>query len=1188
MRHRLIIAVIILFISFVPGALASSPAQPIEAMSTFIVNTAASAGDANPGDGVCATSGGQCSLKAAIDEANAHAGADTILVDFTSVRDINNVGQTIELHDTSGGTTIFVDRKVNWTVYRIKFQSDGNRLQGFTSIIAQDGVYIHSNNNVLGIDDNDGDPSNAVQEINAFTTGPIIIYGDNNLVAGNTIGTGVHIRAGADYNVIGVDGDGDLDNYEYNVIRDAHDCGIVVEGLHTVVAGNYIGVDASSIPRPNTRGVCVYGADYVRIGTDGDERSDLMEGNVISGNEEDGIWLDGTAQHNLIAGNHIGTNRAGDTAVPNGGYGIVLSEWSSNNLIGSDGGTIETDEGNVISGNDQGGIYIENEHAGDNVIAGNYIGTDRNGTADLGNGGPGIYVADAEDNTIGDSGSLGNIIAFNDGDGIHIASGGGNNLRGNSIFSNSGLGIDLGADGVTPNDEGDGDSGANGQQNYPLLAFAIKNGSDTEIMGELKSAPNMPYTLDFYVSDSCDPAGYGEGQTWLGSLSLSTGAGGQAGFYHTLSGGTLGQYVTAIATKQDNTSEFSNCVLLAQEPPGGQTFQVNSTADRGDSDTSDGDCDTGFTVGSEAECTLRAAVEQANYDLGADLILLPAGTYNLKAAAGDLDITQDVQIVGAGAATTLIDGSGISDRIFEINPTGASGIQVSISGVTIQDGNLSSGNGAGIRNRGELSLTGVVVRRNSASNGGGIQNYNDGTLTLVDSTVYSNNASFDGGGINSTGLMTITNSTISGNVADSDGGGIYTNGGTMHLASATLTENVADDDNNGGDGGGIVRDSGSTTVTIQNSIIAQNIDRSYGSYEYGIPDCKGDFSSLGYNLLGDRAEDSSSNVACHGFDNNDLEGGHYLFGGAYIAYNAALEPLADNGGSTPTHIPQYRYVAVQTVIDQANPATPGSSATACPTTDQRGQARPTDGDHDGTDQCDRGAVEYIKPIVSIGDATLAEGSSGNFTVNIQPASSYTISVAYVTHDGSALHSSDYVTKTGTLTFPVGSTQQTITVNSQPDSLDEDDETFTVNLFNPKNVTLADAQGTGTITDDDAPPGLSINDVTVNEPTNGTVEAVFSVSLSPASGRQVSVSYTTADDTAIAGSDYWYATGGLVFAPGDTTRSVAITVQSNTVEEGTETFLVNLSSAVNANITDGQGVGTITEGEGRVYLPLVIK
>lgn len=210
---------------------------------------------------------------------------------------------------------------------------------------------------------------------------------------------------------------------------------------------------------------------------------------------------------------------------------------------------------------------------------------------------------------------------------------------------------------------------------------------------------------------------------------------------------------------------------------------------------------------------------------------------------------------------------------------------------------------------------------------------------------------------------------------------------------------------------------------------------------------------------------------------------------------------------------------------------------------------------------------------------MTEGNSGTvnatFTVTLSAASGKTVTVNYATADGTATAPGDYTAIANTpLTFNPGDTSKTVTVLVTGDAIDEVNETFTVNLANPSNATIGTGTGTGTITDDDG-PSISINDVTVTEGDSGQANAVFTVSLSAASPQTITVNYATANGTAAAGSDYAaIASTALTFNPGDTTKQISVVVNGDTADEADETFLVNLSSPVNATIADGQGQGTI--------------
>jgi len=224
------------------------------------------------------------------------------------------------------------------------------------------------------------------------------------------------------------------------------------------------------------------------------------------------------------------------------------------------------------------------------------------------------------------------------------------------------------------------------------------------------------------------------------------------------------------------------------------------------------------------------------------------------------------------------------------------------------------------------------------------------------------------------------------------------------------------------------------------------------------------------------------------------------------------------------------------------------------------------------------------PTLSINDVTVTETDAGGvtavFTVSLSAASATTVSVTYATANGTATAPADYTAAAATvLTFTPGTTTRTITIPIAGDLISEGSESFVVNLSSPAAATIADGQGTGTILDNDSSPSLSINDVTVTENNTGSVNAVFTVTLSPASGQTVTVNYATADGTATAPADYTAASGGtLTFNPGITSRTITVPVIGDTLDEPNETFVVNLSGAVNATIADAQGTGTITDND----------
>ena len=211
------------------------------------------------------------------------------------------------------------------------------------------------------------------------------------------------------------------------------------------------------------------------------------------------------------------------------------------------------------------------------------------------------------------------------------------------------------------------------------------------------------------------------------------------------------------------------------------------------------------------------------------------------------------------------------------------------------------------------------------------------------------------------------------------------------------------------------------------------------------------------------------------------------------------------------------------------------------------------------------------PSLRIGDATpVAEGDEAVFTVTLTPPNEQVVTVDYTTTDGTAVADEDYSATSGTLRFAPGDTSKTIRVPTLRDAVAEPVEIFTVVLSNPSGTNVVHDTGVGTITDEGL-PGLSIADApTVAE--GG--EAVFPVTLNPASSQVVTVAYATQDGTAVTDSDYTATSGTLRFEPGETIQNIQVATLRDAIAEPSESFTVELSDPVGTAITNSTGVGTI--------------
>jgi hypothetical protein len=254
-----------------------------------------------------------------------------------------------------------------------------------------------------------------------------------------------------------------------------------------------------------------------------------------------------------------------------------------------------------------------------------------------------------------------------------------------------------------------------------------------------------------------------------------------------------------------------------------------------------------------------------------------------------------------------------------------------------------------------------------------------------------------------------------------------------------------------------------------------------------------------------------------------------------------------------------------------------------------GNATITDAQGIGTITNDDQAQQL--PALTINDVAISEGNSGTktltFTVTASPTPTAPATVDFVTASGSASIGTDFVAASGQLNFAAGTATRTIAVIINGDTTFETDETFNVILSSAVGATLTDAQGIGTITNDDSPPALSVGDVSGNEGNSGTTTLVFTVTLSPASAVLARVNYATADGTATeADNDYEPTSGTLEFQPSQTSKTVSVTVNGDTKDEASETFTLKLSSPQAATISDDTGTATITSDDSSINVQLL--
>ena len=224
------------------------------------------------------------------------------------------------------------------------------------------------------------------------------------------------------------------------------------------------------------------------------------------------------------------------------------------------------------------------------------------------------------------------------------------------------------------------------------------------------------------------------------------------------------------------------------------------------------------------------------------------------------------------------------------------------------------------------------------------------------------------------------------------------------------------------------------------------------------------------------------------------------------------------------------------------------------------------------------------PTFAIDDVTHNEGNTGQtsyvFTITKTGATALSASVTFATVNGTATTADfDYSPNSGTRSFAANETTKQITVLVTGEAKYELDEAFTVHLSTPAGASISDADGTGAITNDDAAPSFTINDVSHNEGNSGTTDYVFTVTKNGSTGLSSAVDYATVDGTALAPNDYTaIPTTTLTFLPGDTTKQFTVLVNGDTLHEANETFTVHLSNASAATIGDADGTGTLTNDD----------
>ncbi len=448
------------------------------------------------------------------------------------------------------------------------------------------------------------------------------------------------------------------------------------------------------------------------------------------------------------------------------------------------------------------------------------------------------------------------------------------------------------------------------------------------------------------------------------------------------------------------------------------TFVVNTTADTLDATPGDG-----LAVDASGFTSLRAAIMEANVLAGEDRIELPAGTFNLTrtapnengALAGDLDIRDDLTIVGAGAGLTTIDASAVNERIFEVFAAfiGRPSTRFTLEAITLTGGVANHldqnadrggavkldlgthttltdchfvgnraptggppfnrvGTGGAIHSDGNLTIDNCRFENNTATGFGGALNLNGtGTLTTIRNTTFAGNSAGFGGAIRMTRSVVVENSTFVGNVArnaagQGQGGAIENTGGNLTLTNVTVSGNDSVS------GGGLFS-SGTATTSLNHVTITLNTATFGGGWHTvaGSGPARSQNSIIALNTasLLANGHDVFNPVSSLGFNLiGNATGSSGWVASDLLGVDPLLAALADNGGPTWTH-------ALQNGSPAGDAANPASSLA----TDQRGEVRPRDINGDVVFRSDIGAfeVQAIWPpiVVAGGPYSVVEGGS---------------------------------------------------------------------------------------------------------------------------------------------------------------------------------------------------------------------
>jgi len=965
--------------------------------------------------------------------------------------------------------------------------------------------------------------------------------------------------------------------------------GIEILSAGNTIVGNFIGTNlAGGAAQANTlNGILINNVGNNIIGT-----SAPGDPNLISGNGLDGILMQGaSASNNFVRGNIIGAASGGPVPIPNGAAGVGITSGANNNRVGDaspfDGNLIAFNSGpgvKVLGSSTQNAIRRNSIHLNAGLgIDLDLTGVTANDTLDPDAGPNGLqnFPVLTSATFSGGNTTISGTINTTPSTAVEIdwfASaakdptnfGEGQNYLGTSNWvtdasGNAAISIVVPGDFVTPTTfiSATASTTATGTSEFAAVIEANLAIVKTDAPDPVAAGGTLVYTLAVSNAGPSAAAAVSVVDTLPAGVTFLSATG--AGFTCGISGSTV------TCTNPTFASGAATNITITVTAPASAGLISNSaivSASTPDPNTADNNSGAVSTVSGSADLGITKTDSPDPVTVGANVTYTITVTNAGPSSASNVSVTDTLPATLTHVSSTSTQGScGFT------SPTVTCAVGTLLNGGTATITIIATANTAGT-----ISNTASVSATDSDPN---VTNNSATATTTATPTLSINNVTQAEGNAPTNFVFTVTLSqasaqTVTVNFASADGsatapGDYAASSGTLTFTpgatTQTITVPVVGDTLNELNETFTVNLSTPANATIATATgtgTIQNDDAAPVLSINNVTQVEGNApSNFAFTVTLSQASAQTVTVNFASADGTATTPGDYAASSGTLTFTP--------GATTQT-------ITVPVVGDTINEPNETFTLTlSAPANATLGTAIGT-----GTIQNDDAA-----PVLSINNVTQAEGNVPTnfvFTVTLSQASAQTVTVNFASADGSATAPADYTALSGSLTFNPGVTTQTITVPVVGDTLNEPNETFTVNLSTPANATIATATGTGTIQNDDAAPVLSINNVTQAE-GNAPTNFVFTVTLSQASAQTVTVNFASADGSATAPGDYAATSGTLTFAPGATTQTITVPVVGDTLNEPNETFTLTLSAPANATLGTATGTGTIQNDDAAPVLSI---